>query len=198
MDTLLVWFLYLSGIVIKFFEVINKGCLELYKRFKTNVLNGKLVYYAVYDTYNHSYRVIYNYDNPLSVLWCFFGPDSAFPVREIESAFKKDLVVVCQYVKDYKETHAVYDSYGYKNREGLVHPTKFLYVQMETHDLTHVFQLFSESLALQNKISACDCARILYMYHTGCFAPRQFVLKTMIDDDKYVETVYKENDPLVI
>jgi hypothetical protein len=148
----------LANVPIKFYE----GIVGLYDTMKKQAFKNHWLYYATYDTNTKQYSVLYNYNNPLSVLYFYvfrylLGYYHGCGI--IISPIDTNIISVVHYVKDTCERYLLYKQYMLET------PTpNILYAYTDCgEDLTHEFQKFRTSI-FQLGLDAQDLYNIIVGY----------------------------------
>ncbi len=170
---------------VNFWRGVQHFCWDLFNYVKFQMFEGKLTYYALFNTKTNEYSLIYDYSK-------FLNSFHKMPVKYDDMKYIlqfSDCVIVANYILYGKEHHDILDYNSISKPKHSIHD-KVIYAYTDTNeDLTHEFELFKNTIFTLKSLTAQQLYTVLMCYKNKQANNIKYI-KVMLDNN-FEEIVYK-------
>lgn len=205
---LAMWLFEFYNILFNFCDKAHSNIKQYYQVFKCRYYDNKVLKLGYLSKLTRMYYCVYDIDHPKYLIYyrilSYLGYDiHLLNYDDIKRSQSNDCILVTRLVKDNAVHNIITDKSidGYFEKSITCDPV--LYCTLNDNiDLTHIVSDFLPSLYYNDSglkckwyvDALCEFAGVKRGIMKGC----ENVLKYMLDDDKYEEKIFKDNDIILI
>jgi hypothetical protein len=160
--------------------------IQNYNNFKTNIFDNKYIYLSVYNIKTQKYKVLFNYDDILSIILCYLGFYKPFKLDKLFPS--EDEIMIYSYAQNNKINYRI----GNNHVE-----LQVIYAEYSNVDLSHEFEKFGYNPDMPGVLYAM----ILFLYKfggNGYILDKTSNLKILVNNDTLVEQLINDNNVITI